>query len=49
MQTAAKVGLDKTRILSAQVWLSDIQANFVGMNDVWMHGRLKGMLPRVRR
>jgi enamine deaminase RidA (YjgF/YER057c/UK114 family) len=31
----AKAGLDKTRILSAQVWLSDIEANFVGMNEVW--------------
>ncbi|MEG5262850.1 RidA family protein [Pseudomonas sp. JDS28PS106] len=30
-----KAGLDKTRILSAQVWLSDIQANFAGMNEVW--------------
>lgn len=31
----AKAGLDKTRILSAQVWLSDIQASFAGMNEVW--------------
>jgi len=31
----AKAGLDKTRILSAQVWLSDIAANFAGMNEVW--------------
>ncbi|HKS15442.1 MAG TPA: RidA family protein [Pseudomonas sp.] len=31
----AKAGLDKTRILSAQVWLSDIEANFAGMNEVW--------------
>lgn len=31
----AKAGLDKTRILSAQVWLSDIQAHFAGMNEVW--------------
>jgi enamine deaminase RidA (YjgF/YER057c/UK114 family) len=31
----AKAGLDKTRILSAQVWLSDINANFAGMNEVW--------------
>ncbi|RZA21022.1 MAG: RidA family protein [Proteobacteria bacterium] len=31
----AKVGLDKTRILSAQVWLADIQADFAGMNEVW--------------
>ncbi|WP_426115676.1 RidA family protein [Pseudomonas sp. DSP3-2-2] len=31
----AKAGLDKTRILSAQVWLSDIEANFAGMNEIW--------------
>ncbi|WP_371920829.1 RidA family protein [Pseudomonas sp. v388] len=31
----AKAGLDKTRILSAQVWLSDINAHFAGMNEVW--------------
>ncbi|WP_442969439.1 RidA family protein [Pseudomonas sp. PS02290] len=31
----AKAGLDKTRILTAQVWLSDIAANFAGMNEVW--------------
>jgi enamine deaminase RidA (YjgF/YER057c/UK114 family) len=31
----AQAGLDKTRILSAQVWLSDIEANFAGMNEVW--------------
>ncbi|MEQ7918275.1 RidA family protein [Xanthomonas sp. WHRI 1810A] len=31
----AKAGLDKTRILSAQVWLSDINANFAGMNEIW--------------
>lgn len=30
-----KAGLDKSRILSAQVWLSDITANFAGMNEVW--------------
>ncbi len=31
----AKAGLDKTRILMAQVWLSDIEAHFAGMNEVW--------------
>lgn len=31
----AKAGLDKTRILSAQVWLRDIGADFAGMNAVW--------------
>lgn len=31
----AQAGLDKTRILTAQVWLKDIQADFAGMNEVW--------------
>lgn len=31
----AKAGLDKTRILSAQVWLANIEADFAGMNEVW--------------
>jgi enamine deaminase RidA (YjgF/YER057c/UK114 family) len=31
----ALAGLDKSRILTAQVWLSDIQADFAGMNEVW--------------
>ncbi|MDB5980491.1 MAG: hypothetical protein JWQ69_1506 [Pseudomonas sp.] len=30
-----KAGLDKTRILSAQIWLSDINADFAKMNEVW--------------
>ncbi|MDH0746837.1 RidA family protein [Pseudomonas sp. GD03842] len=41
----AKVGLDKTRILSAQVWLSDIQANFAGMNEVWDAWAPEGQAP----
>jgi len=30
-----KAGIDKTRLVSAQVWLSDIARYFAGMNEVW--------------
>ena len=30
----AEVGLDKSRVLSATIWLSDME-NFVEMNEVW--------------
>jgi enamine deaminase RidA (YjgF/YER057c/UK114 family) len=29
------VGIDRTRILSAQVWLADIAADYDAMNEVW--------------
>ncbi|WP_186105292.1 RidA family protein [Burkholderia gladioli] len=29
------VGTDRSRILSAQIWLSDIDADFDAMNEVW--------------
>ena len=29
------VGIDSTRILSAQVWLADIAADYDAMNEVW--------------
>ncbi len=31
----AKGGSDKTRILTAQIWLKDIERDFAGMNEVW--------------
>lgn len=31
----ALAGSDKTRILSAQIWLADIAADFEAMNAVW--------------
>jgi enamine deaminase RidA (YjgF/YER057c/UK114 family) len=31
----AKVGIDKTRMLSVQIWLKDIERDFAGMNEVW--------------
>lgn len=30
-----KAGIDKTRLVSAQVWLADIARDFSGMNQVW--------------
>lgn len=31
----AAVGADKTRIVSAQIWLADMAADFAAMNAVW--------------
>lgn len=31
----AQAGIDKTRLVSAQVWLKDIERDFQGMNSVW--------------
>ena len=30
-----KAGIDRTRLVSAQVWLADISRDFAGMNEVW--------------
>jgi enamine deaminase RidA (YjgF/YER057c/UK114 family) len=30
-----KAGIDKTRLVSAQVWLANIERDFAGMNSVW--------------
>jgi enamine deaminase RidA (YjgF/YER057c/UK114 family) len=31
----AKMGVDKSRVLNAQIWLKDIARDFNGMNEVW--------------
>ena len=31
----AQAGIDKTRLLSVQIWLKDIERDFAGMNEVW--------------
>lgn len=31
----AEAGTNKSRILSAQIWLKDINADFAAMNEVW--------------
>lgn len=42
LQTLAKVekylaeaGTDKSRLLTAQIWIKDIKNDFAGMNEVW--------------
>jgi len=42
VQTLAKVekylaeaGTDKSRLLTAQIWIKDIKNDFAGMNEVW--------------
>lgn len=30
-----QAGLDRSRLLTAQIWLKDIAADFAGMNAVW--------------
>ncbi|RVT93491.1 RidA family protein [Sphingomonas crocodyli] len=32
-----RAGTDKTRLLTAQIWLRDIERDFAGMNAVWDH------------
>jgi len=34
-QYLAMAGTDKTRLLTAQIWLKDIARDFAGMNAVW--------------
>ena len=31
----AQAGIDKTRLLTAQIWVADIARDFAGMNEVW--------------
>lgn len=30
-----EAGTDKTRLLSAQIWIRDITKDFAGMNEIW--------------
>jgi enamine deaminase RidA (YjgF/YER057c/UK114 family) len=31
----AQAGTDKSRLLTAQIWIKDIKGDFAGMNEVW--------------
>jgi len=31
----AQAGTDKSRLLTAQIWIKDIQKDFAGMNEIW--------------
>lgn len=41
----AKAGTDNTRLLSAQIWLKDIERDFAGMNEVWDNWLPPGVAP----
>ena len=43
--TLAKVGSDKTRLLSAQIWLRDLPRDFDAMNAVWESWLPSGQAP----
>ena len=35
LKRLAEVGTDKSRLLTAQIWVKDIKSDFAGMNEVW--------------
>ena len=41
----AQSGTDKSRLLTAQIWLKDIQSDFQGMNAVWDAWTAQGAAP----
>lgn len=41
----AQAGTDKSRLLSAQIWLKNIQTDFKGMNSVWDAWTAPGCAP----
>ena len=43
-----KAGIDKTRLVSAQVWLANIERDFAGMNSVWDAWVAPGCAPTSR-
>ncbi|MCY1202314.1 MAG: RidA family protein [Achromobacter veterisilvae] len=41
----AQAGTDKSRLLSVQIWLKDIDRDFAGMNAVWAEWALPQAMP----
>jgi enamine deaminase RidA (YjgF/YER057c/UK114 family) len=41
----ARAGSDKTRLLSVQIWLKDIERDFAGMNQAWAEWAPADALP----
>jgi enamine deaminase RidA (YjgF/YER057c/UK114 family) len=31
----AEAGTDKSRLLTAQIWIKDLKSDFAGMNEIW--------------
>lgn len=41
----ARANTDKSRLLSVQIWLKDIERDFAGMNAVWAEWALPSAMP----
>lgn len=41
----ARADTDKSRLLSVQIWLKDIERDFAGMNEVWAEWALPRAMP----
>jgi enamine deaminase RidA (YjgF/YER057c/UK114 family) len=41
----ARANSDKSRLLSVQIWLKDIERDFAGMNAVWAEWALPSAMP----
>jgi len=41
----AQAGTDKTRLLSAQIWLKNIERDFAAMNKVWAEWTARAAMP----
>ncbi len=41
----AQAGTDKSKLLTVQIWLADIERDFAGMNSVWAEWADKANMP----
>lgn len=41
----AEAGTDKSRLLTAQIWIKDIKKDFAGMNEIWDAWTAPGSAP----
>jgi enamine deaminase RidA (YjgF/YER057c/UK114 family) len=41
----AEAGTDKSRLLTAQIWIKDLKRDFAGMNEVWDAWTAPGAAP----
>ena len=41
----AEAGTEKSRLLTAQIWIKDIQSDFAGMNEIWDNWTASGSAP----
>ena len=44
----AEAGTDKSRLLTAQIWVKDIKNDFAGMNEIWDAWTAPGAAPDTR-